>query len=114
ALPAGLLSGIYGVAIIATRLTAGRLLDQLRVSHVVLAAAALMAIGLGAIAWTTELLPTAIAVALVAASGGLFHPVLLAHHATLLPEAPGKASAAFYVAFDLGIGAGRWIFGIVL
>ena len=26
----------------------------------------------------------------------------------------GRASAAFYIAFDSGIGVGSWIFGIVL
>jgi predicted MFS family arabinose efflux permease len=114
ALPAGLLYGVYGAAIIATRFAAGRLLDRLRVAHVVLAAAAFMAIGLYAIAWSTALLPIAVAVALVAVSGGLFHPALLAHHAALLPETPGRASAAFYIAFDLGIGVGSWIFGVVL
>jgi predicted MFS family arabinose efflux permease len=50
----------------------------------------------------------------MAASGGLFHPALIARHAALLPEAPGRASAAFYVAFDLGIGVGSWLFGIAL
>jgi len=55
-----------------------------------------------------------VAAALVAISGGLFHPALIAHHAALLPGAPGRASAAFYVAFDLGIGLGSWLLGVAL
>jgi predicted MFS family arabinose efflux permease len=50
----------------------------------------------------------------MAASGGLFHPALIARHAELLLEAPGRASGAFYVAFDLGIGLGSWLFGAAL
>lgn len=110
----GLLYTVYGGAIICTRLFGGRLLDRFAVSRIVLVGAGLMAVGHATIASTTGLAPLLPAAALVAISGGLFHPALIAHHAALLPEAPGRASAAFYVAFDLGIGVGSWLFGIAL
>jgi predicted MFS family arabinose efflux permease len=77
-------------------------------------AAALMAVGHALIALTFGLAPLLVAAALIAASGGLFHPALIARHAALLPDAPGRASAAFYVAFDLGIGLGSWLLGVAL
>jgi predicted MFS family arabinose efflux permease len=110
----GRLFAVYGAAIIATRLVGGRLLDRLAVGQVVALAAGLMALGHATIATTAGLAPLLPAAALVAISGGLFHPALIAHHAALLPAAPGRASAAFYVAFDLGIGLGSWLFGLAL
>jgi predicted MFS family arabinose efflux permease len=111
---AGVLYTIYGAAIIATRVFAGRLLDRVSVARVVALAAILMAIGMALVAATDSAAPLLIAPILVAVSGGLFHPTLIAHHATLLPDTPGRASAAFYVAFDLGIGLGSWLFGLML
>lgn len=58
--------------------------------------------------------PLVVAAILIAAGSGLFHPALLAHHAALLSDAPGRASAAFYIAFDLGIGLGSWLCGAAL
>jgi hypothetical protein len=114
AISPGLLYTVYGVAIIGTRLASGRLLNRLEVVQVVIPAALLMTFAYALIATNQTLAPVALGVALVAVSGGLFHPALLAHHAALLPDAPGRASAAFYVAFDLGIGLGSWAFGVVL
>jgi predicted MFS family arabinose efflux permease len=110
----GVLYTVYGAAIIATRLLGGRLLDRLQVGRIVALAAGLMAVGHALIAATNGLAPLLPAAVLVAVSGGLFHPALIARHAALLPEAPGRASAAFYVAFDLGIGLGSWLFGVAL
>jgi predicted MFS family arabinose efflux permease len=70
-----------------------------------------LGLALFAVASTTGRL---IAATLLLAVSGLFHPTLLAHHAALLPNAPGRASAAFYVGFDLGIGLGSWLLGIAL
>jgi predicted MFS family arabinose efflux permease len=110
----GLLYLAYGLAIIATRLVGGRLIDRLDVGRVVALAAGLTALGHALIAATSTAAPLLVAPLLIAAGGGLFHPALIAHHAALLPGAPGRASAAFYVAFDLGIGAGSWLFGLAL
>lgn len=82
---------IYGLAIIGTRVVGGHLIDRYGAGPVV-----------------------ALACALIAAGGGMFHPALIAHHAALLPGAPGRATAAFYLAFDLGIGGGSWVCGLAL
>jgi predicted MFS family arabinose efflux permease len=112
--PAGLLYTTYGAVIIATRLVGARLLDRVPAPLAVGMAALLMALAYPLIASGQDLPRLVAGISLVAVSGGLFHPVLLAHHAALLPAAPGRASAAFYLAFDLGIGVGSWVFGIVL
>ncbi|MBV8714234.1 MAG: MFS transporter [Chloroflexi bacterium] len=112
--PSGVLYTIYGATIIATRVIGGRVLDRVRINRVVAIAAVLMALGHAVLASTDALLLVLLAPVLVATGGGLFHPALIAHHAALLPETPGKASAAFYVAFDLGIGLGSWLLGAML
>jgi predicted MFS family arabinose efflux permease len=74
-----------------------------------------LALGLGlfAFAWAWPLL--LLATALVAAGGGLLHPALITlHMAAWPPQAPGQATACFYLAFDLGIGGGAWLLGLVL
>ena len=111
---AGPLYTVYGAAIIATRFFGGRLLDRIPVGLVVGAAAALMALGQALIAATDGLAPLLLSAALIATGGGLFHPALIAHHAALLPDSPGRATAAFYLAFDLGIGVGSWVLGLML
>jgi len=110
----GALYTIYGASIIATRLFGGRLLDGSNVWRIVALSGMVMAVGYGLVAATEAAWVVLFAPVLVAASGGLFHPALLAHHAALLPDTPGRASAAFYVAFDLGIGLGSWLFGLML
>ena len=110
----GLLYAVYGAAIIGTRVGGSGLLDRIDVARVVALAAGLMAVGHALIELSTGFAPLLPAAVLMAASGGLFHPALIARHAALLPEAPGRASAAFYLAFDLGIGVGSWLFGIAL
>ncbi|MBV9172839.1 MAG: MFS transporter [Chloroflexi bacterium] len=114
AISAGVLYTVYGAAIIATRLFGGPLLDRLDVSRVVLVAALIMLLAQVLLAIGESVPPLLVGAAGVAISGGLFHPALIARHAALLPEAPGRASAAFYVAFDLGIGVGSWILGLAL
>ncbi len=128
----GVLYTVYGAAIIATRLLGGRLLDRFDVGRVITLAAWLIALGSALIAASASLDPAAVdssdpllsmlagpiplllAPVVIASGSGLFHPALIAHHAALLPEAPGRASAAFYLAFDLGIGLGSWLFGFAL
>jgi predicted MFS family arabinose efflux permease len=127
----GVLYTVYGAAIIATRMVGGRLLDRFDVSRVVALAAGLIAFGHALLAASSGPVsaaassgllvavlagpaPLLVAPVLIAAGSGLFHPALIAHHAALLPDAPGRASAAFYVAFDLGIGLGSWLFGFAL
>ncbi|HRW08235.1 MAG TPA: MFS transporter [Caldilineaceae bacterium] len=104
----------YGVTIIVTRLLFGRYLDRIGFARVIFLGALLMAFGLAvaAVGDSTSLLM--VAAALTATGGGFFHPMLIAHHVTILPERPGWAVACFYFGFDAGLGVGAWVLGIVL
>jgi predicted MFS family arabinose efflux permease len=104
---------LYGVALILSRFGAGGLVDRWGVARVLAVMALLMAGGLAIFAFAAAAPWLILATVLVAASG-LFHPALIAHHAALLPGAPGAASAAFYIGFDLGIGLGSWLLGAAL
>jgi predicted MFS family arabinose efflux permease len=110
----GLLYTVYGVGIIATRIVGSRWLDRTGTAQTLLFSAILLGGGLAlaAVAATPPWL--GLASLLVAIGSGLFHPVLIAHHARVLPDAPGQATAGFYLGFDLGIGLGSWLFGAVL
>ncbi len=104
----------YGISIIITRLLFGRYLGRIGFGRVLAIAALLMALGL-MVAATGYTLPLLIvAAALIATGGGFFHPMLIAHHVTVLPGRPGWAVACFYFGFDLGIGVGAWVLGAVL
>jgi MFS family permease len=112
--PAGLLYTIYGFGIITVRLVGGRWLDRAEIGQVLGLAALLIGAGLAINALATTLGWLSLAALLSATGSGLFHPALLAHHARLLPGMPGRASAVFYLGFDLGMGVGSWLLGIVL
>lgn len=112
--PPGLLYTVYGIGIISTRIVGSRWLDRAGTGPTLLLSAILLASGLGlaSIAWTTLWL--GLAAFVIAVGSGIFHPVLIAHHARLLPGAPGQATAGFYLGFDLGIGLGSWLLGGIL
>lgn len=109
----GLAYTVYGISIIATRLFSGRLLDLPDRRRVLLPAAIVMATGLFGFALADSLWVLLVAAALTASGGGVFHPALIAIHVDSI-EARGKATAAFYLAFDLGIGVGAWLLAPVL
>jgi MFS family permease len=111
---AGTLYSIYGVGIIVSRIIGGPWIDRVSLRGILTLATTLMVGGLALAALATHPLLLGLSALLMAAGGGLFHPALLAHHAALLPEEPGKASAASYVGMDLGIGLGSWIYGAAL
>lgn len=111
---AGLLYTVYGIGIILTRFTGGRWIDRAGTLRTVALASGILGGGLVLAAVATSPLWLGLASFLVAAGGGLFHPALIAHHSRLLPDAPGRASAGFYLGFDLGIGLGSWVLGVVL
>jgi hypothetical protein len=67
--------------------------------------------GLGLASVATPAVALGLAAFLIAAGSGLSHPALLAHAARLLPQAPGRATAGFYLGFDVGIGLGSWLLG---
>ena len=110
----GLLYTVYGVGIIATRVVGSRWLDRVGTGQTLLLAAILKGSGLALAAFAATPLWLSVASLLVACGSGLFHPVLIAHHARLLPDEPGQATAGFYLGFDLGIGLGSWLLGIIL
>jgi len=112
--PPGILYTVYGIGIIATRIVGSRWLDRVSTRRTVLLAATLLMLGLALAAVATTVFWLGLAAMLIAAGGGLFHPVLIAHHARLLPGEPGQATAGFYLGFDLGIGLGSWLLGAVL
>jgi predicted MFS family arabinose efflux permease len=112
--PPGLLYTVYGIGIIATRIVGSRWLDRVSTRQTLLLSAALLAVGLALAAFGLTAPWLAVAAVIIAAGSGLFHPVLIALHARLLPDAPGQATAGFYLGFDLGIGLGSWLLGAIL
>lgn len=111
---AGPLYTAYGVGIILTRLIGGRVLDRFAPSRLLAGAIVLHALGLALAAVADAPLPLIAAALLIAVGSGISHPVLITQHAALLPDSPGRATAAFYVGFDLGLGLGSWLYGAVL
>ena len=76
---------------------------------------ALFALGLGIFAFTASLPSYLLATALVAAGGGILHPLLMALHVRAMPPARrGRAVSTFYLGFDLGNGMGVWVLGFAL
>jgi predicted MFS family arabinose efflux permease len=114
AVPPGALYTVYGVGIILTRFVAGPWLDRLGVARTLLISLAPIVSGLLLAGFGHDVMVLGLAAFLLAVGGGLFHPALLAHHARLMPDTPGRATAAFYLGFDLGIGLGSWLLGFVL
>jgi predicted MFS family arabinose efflux permease len=104
---------VYGAAIILTRLITGHLLDSRSRLEVLTYAILFMSAGLGAFALAQSKWALLGASALVAAGGGILHPGLITMHVEIVPER-GQATAAFYLAFDLGIGLGAWLLSPVL
>lgn len=107
---AGVLYTAYGVAIIATRLLTGRLIDtaappaMLRVSFLA------SVIGLLLLAGTSATPALVVAALLIAAGGGTQTPMLIRIHVERTPEnARGRAVAWYYLGFDLGMSSGAWL-----
>ncbi len=108
--PSGLAYAIYGISIIGTRLATGRHLDRGNGSQFVALAFGAMALGLGGYAFARLQLVLIPSTILIAIGSGILHPVLITVHMARLPESEkGRASAAFYLSFDLGIGLGAWL-----
>ncbi|MEZ4862075.1 MAG: MFS transporter [Caldilineaceae bacterium] len=112
--PAGVVFAAYGLSIIVTRLLFGRYLDRIGFARVLALAVVMMVVGLALAAVGFSLPILIVAAALIAAGGGFFHPMLIAHHVTMLPSRAGWAVACFYFGFDAGIGIGAWILGAIL
>ncbi len=101
---------VYGISIISTRLATGRLLDRGNRSQFVALAFVAMALGLVGYAFARSQLVLLPSTVLMAIGSGILHPVLITVHMERFPEnEKGRASAAFYLSFDLGIGLGTWL-----
>ena len=106
---------VYGVSIIATRILTGRLLDRVNRSQVLLPALIVNAIGLAGLAASADMPLLVGSAALMGIGSGISHPALIAICVDRMPSAQrGRATAGFYLAFDLGIGVGSWLLGLVL
>lgn len=113
--PAGLLYAVYGIAIILTRLATGPWQDRGRDRTLFVLGFASFSLGLGCFAFTASLPAYLLATALVAAGGGILHPLLMALHVRIMPPAlRGRAVSTFYLGFDLGNGMGVWVLGFAL
>ncbi len=113
--PVGAAYGVYGVSIIATRILSGRLLDRPDHSQVLRPALIVNAVGLASFA-LEETMPLALAsAALMGVGSGITHPALIAISVDRMEDSRrDRATASFYLAFDLGIGLGSWLLGVVL
>lgn len=106
---------VYGVSIIATRILTGRLLDRPNRGQVLLPALIINATGLAGLAVAVDMPLLAGSAALMGVGSGICHPALIAICVDRMPSAQrGRATAGFYLAFDLGIGLGSWLLGLVL
>jgi predicted MFS family arabinose efflux permease len=104
---------VYGIAIIATRMLTGTLLDRPDRREVLWPSAVMMAAGMLCFAYATDVWWLCVAAVLTASSGGVWHPALIAIHVDSISQR-GRATAAFYLAFDLGIGVGTWMLAAAL
>ncbi|MDE0143861.1 MAG: MFS transporter [Caldilineaceae bacterium] len=106
---------VYGVSIIATRILTGRLLDRPNRARVLLPALVTNAAGLAGLAVAADMPILAGSAALMGIGSGICHPALIAICVDRMPSAQrGRATAGFYLAFDLGIGLGSWLLGLIL
>ncbi len=107
---AGLVYTVYGVSIILTRLATGRLLDRANQTATMIISFLLTALGLSGLAFAAAQWQLLAATIFIAVGGGILHPLLIAIHVENVSAAErGRASAVFYLGFDLGIGLGAWI-----
>jgi predicted MFS family arabinose efflux permease len=111
AIPAtGSAYAVYGIAVIVTRLITGRWQDRRDRRFLLWPAFFACAAGLGLLGVANSAVVMLVGTGLVAVAGGIIHPGLMAIHAELVSETlRGRALAAFYLAFDLGIGLGTWM-----
>ncbi|MDQ3248277.1 MAG: MFS transporter [Chloroflexota bacterium] len=113
--PSGILYAVYGIAIIITRILTGPLLDGGRKRLLLMGGFGLLGAGLLIFAFTQSMATYIPATALVAAGGGILHPLLIMLHVERMPATMrGRAVATFYLSFDLGNGLGTWVLGFVL
>ena len=113
--PVGLAYAVYGGSIILTRLLTANLLDRPDRTQVLAPSLLVTSIGLAGFAFADNWPLLLASAALMAAGSGVAHPALIALCVDRMPDGErGRATASFYLAFDLGIGMGNWLLGPVL
>lgn len=106
---------IYGITIISTRILTRRLNDRPNRTWVLVLSMLVNTVGLAGFAFAQTLPMLLGSTALIAAGSGVVHPSLIAMCVDRMEDDQrGRATAGFYLAFDLGIGIGHWILGPVL
>ena len=113
--PVGAAYAVYGVSIIATCILTGRLVDRPERGQVLRPALLVKAVGLAGFAFAGTMPPVLASAALMGVGSGIAHPALIAICVDRMEGTRrGRATASFYLAFDLGIGLGSWLLGVVL
>lgn len=108
--PLGLAYAVYGISIILTRIATNRLLDVGDRTRALIPAFVALSIGLVGLTFSTTLWMLLLSAALMAVPSGILHPALIALCVDRMPDgAQGRATAGFYLGFDLGIGGGAWL-----
>lgn len=114
--PAGTVFTVYGASLILTRLITAKtqLLDRHDRGRILLLAFLLLGGGLGGFAAAGSQYQIYPATVIFAAGAGTLHPLLIAIHVGGVSAGErGRAGAVFYFGFDLGIGAGAWVYSPV-
>jgi MFS family permease len=104
----------YGLAIILTRVFSGRWQDHANRGTVNALGYLLVTLGLAGYALAGSGWGLAAASVLMAVAMGLLAPGIAALHVDRLPSQRGRAVALYYLSFDLGIGIGAWMLGLLL
>jgi MFS family permease len=111
----GLFFTIYALFLLMARPLGGQIADRLGRPAAVIPGLAFMALGLGTLAFSTELSHFVVVAVLYGIGFAFVHPALLALTVDrAAPQERGAAMGTFSAAFDLGIGLGSILLGLLL
>ncbi len=109
---AGLYYASYATAIIAARMTSGRLFDRCGSSWVIIPGNLLAGLALIVLAGTHSLFSFLVVAVIYGIGAGYVHPGVLARMVELVPDhRKATATSLFYASFEVGILAGGPLFG---
>jgi MFS family permease len=112
---AGIFFSVFAITLILVRTLAGKLSDIKGRKFVIVPGMILITLGLFFVATANSLTAFLVAALLYGLGFGLFHPTMMALLVDRVsPQGRGAAMGTFTAAFDLGIGVGSIIMGIVL
>lgn len=111
----GIFFTVFAVTLILVRALAGKLSDIKGRKFVIIPGMILIAAGLGILSTAHSLDRFLVSALLYGLGFGLVHPSLMAYLVDMVSDyGRGAAMGTFTAAFDLGIGAGSIVFGIIL